>query len=371
MDALQIRITGILEAFQGRPWIQAAIILISSIAAAYVLTAIIKRGLLRAVNKTRFQLGGEVISILHQPVFYSILMLGLAIALRVSPLGGSVESASVAMLKTINIFIWTAFFVRLSSILLQASIRHPQHQQLVNQQSMPLFKNLVFLIIFAIAFYLAFQTWGVDMTAWLASAGVLAIAIGFAAKDTLSNFIAGIFILAEAPYKIGDYIVLDTGERGEITEIGIRSTRMLTRDDVELTIPNGIMGNSKIVNESGGPHPKFRIRIPVGVAYGSDVENVKSALHEVAAASEHVCETPEPRVRFRQFGESSLDFELLCWVNQPAQRGLAVDLLLTAINQRFNEEGLEIPFAQRDIYIKEMPAPASRNTHDGENPTSK
>ena len=355
MDALQVRVTGILEIFQGRPWIQSALIVIAAITAAYLLTAIIQRGVLRAVNKTRFQLGGEVISNLHQPVFYSILMVGFAIALLVSPLDGRVESASVSLLKTANIFIWTAFFIRLSSILLRATARHPQRQQLVNPQSLPLFKNLAFLIIFAIAFYLAFQVWGVDMTAWLASAGVVAIAIGFAAKDTLSNFIAGIFILAEAPYKIGDYIVLDTGERGEITEIGIRSTRMLTRDDVELTIPNGIMGNSKIVNESGGPHPKFRIRIPVGVAYGSDVERVKALLHEVAATNEEVCDTPEARVRFRQFGESSLDFELLCWVEQPAQRGMVVDLLLTAINQRFTEEGLEIPFAKRDVYIKEMP----------------
>ena len=355
MDALQIRVLDALAAFQGRPWVQGAIVLLCAIAAAYFLTAVIKRGLLRLARKTRFQVDSEIIAILHQPVFYSILMVGLAVALSVSPLGGGVERAAIAILKTANIFIWTVFFVRLSGILLKASVRHSHHQQLVSRQSLPLFENLAFLVIFAVALYLAFQTWGVDMTAWLASAGVLAIAIGFAAKDTLSNFIAGIFILAEAPYKIGDYIVLDTGERGAITGIGIRSTRMLTRDDVELTIPNGIMGNSKIVNESGGPHPKFRIRIPVGAAYGSDVERVKSVLFEAATANEHVCEDPEPRIRFRQFGPSSLDFELLCWVEQPSQRGMVVDLLLTAINRRFNEEGLEIPFAKQDVYIKEMP----------------
>lgn len=355
MDALQARLTGVLETFHERPWIQAAIILALSVTTAYLLTSIIKRGLLKLAQKTRFHLGGEIISIIHQPVFYSILMIGLAIALSVSPISGAVESTAVSALKTANIFVWAVFFARLSGILLKTSVRHPHRQQLVTQQSLPLFENFAFLVIVAAALYLAFQAWGVDMTAWLASAGVLAIAIGFAAKDTLSNFIAGIFILAEAPYKIGDYIVLDTGERGEITEIGIRSTRMLTRDDVELTIPNGIMGNSKIVNESGGPYPKFRIRIPVGVAYGSDTERVKSALFEIAEADEHVCHQPEPRVRFRRFGASSLDFELLCWVEQPSQRGLVVDLLLTAINQRFREEGLEIPFAKQDVYIKEMP----------------
>ena len=362
MDALRAYIIGVLETFPERPWVQAAIVLLSLIAAAYLLTTVIKRGLLRIAQKIRFRLGSEISTILHPPVFYSILMIGLAAALTISPISGAIESVGLSALKTANIFVWTIFFVRLSGILLKASARQAHHQQLVTQQSLPLFENLAFLIISAAALYLVFQIWGVDMTAWLASAGVLAVAIGFAAKDTLSNFIAGIFILAEAPYKIGDYIVLDTGERGEITEIGIRSTRMLTRDDVELIIPNGIMGNSKVVNESGGPYPKFRIRIPVGVAYASDVARVKSVLYEIAVANEQVCQYPEPRIRFRQFGASSLDFELLCWVEQPSQRGLVVDLLLTEINRRFTEEGIEIPFAKWDVYIKEMPGKSGAAT---------
>ena len=324
----------------------------------------IERVLPRLVAKSRFQMDSEIVAILHQPVFYSILTIGLAVALELSPFAGTVEVAIVSFLKTISIFVWTLFFVRISKILLRASVRHSKHQQLVNKQSLPLFENLVLFIIFGFALYLIFRIWGVDMTTWLASAGVLAIAIGFAAKDTLSNFIAGIFILAEAPYKIGDYIVLDTGERGEITEIGLRSTRLLTRDDVELTIPNGIMGNSKIVNESGGPYQKFRIRIPVGVAFGSNVGQAKTALQEVAESNENVCRYPEARVRFRKFGGSSLDFELLCWVEQPAQRGLVVDQLLTAVNDRFNREGLEIPFSKQDLYIKEIPATGPARQQD-------
>jgi small-conductance mechanosensitive channel len=127
------------------------------------------------------------------------------------------------------------------------------------------------------------------MTAWLASAGIVGIAVGFAAKDTLANLFSGVFIMADAPYKIGDYVVLDTGERGEITHIGIRSTRMRTRDDVEVTVPNSIMGNTKIINESGGPYEKYRIRVKVGVAYGSDIDQVEQLLMEIAAANEKNC----------------------------------------------------------------------------------
>jgi small-conductance mechanosensitive channel len=185
----------------------------------------------------------------------------------------------------------------------------------------------------------------------------MGIAIGFAAKDTLANLFSGVFIMADSPYKIGDYVVLDDGGglRGKVTHIGIRSTRLLTRDDVEVTIPNSIMGNSKVVNESGGPHVKYRLRVAVGVAYGSDIDQVREVLTTVAQESESVCSDPEPRVRFRTFGASSLDFELLCWVSDPELRGRVLDELNSAVYKRFIDEGIEIPYAKQDLYIKEWP----------------
>jgi MscS family membrane protein len=226
---------------------------------------------------------------------------------------------------------------------------------MVRPQTRPLFENLGFLIVLAIAGYLLFRSWDIDMTAWLASAGVIGIAVGFAAKDTLANLFSGVFILADAPYKIDDYVVLDSGQRGKVTHIGIRSTRLLTRDDVEITIPNAIMGNTSIINESGGPHEKFRIRVSVGVAYGSDIDKVKEVLMEVAVKEPQVCNDPEPRVRFLLFGASSLDIDLLCWVENPEIRGRVLDVLNTTIYKRFNEEGIEIPYSKQDVYIKEMP----------------
>jgi len=144
------------------------------------------------------------------------------------------------------------------------------------------------VLIVAIAAYALLQVWNIDPTAWLASAGVVGIAVGFAAKDTLANLFAGFFIIADVPYKLGDYVVLDAGERGEITRVGIRSTRLLTRDDVEVIIPNSELANHKIVNESGGRWVKFRIRLKVGVAYGSDLDRVVEVLEEVARENRNV-----------------------------------------------------------------------------------
>ena len=162
-------------------------------------------------------------------------------------------------------------------------------------------------------------------------------------------------IVVDAPYKTGDYIILDSGERGVVTEIGLRSTRILTRDDIEITVPNGIIGNSTIVNEAGGPPSQHRIRTAVGVAYGSDIDHVIETLEAVADANEDILATPAPRVRFRRFGDSSLDFELLGWIANPADRGRVTHDLNCAVYKAFGTHNIEIPFPQRDLHVRSMP----------------
>ncbi|MFQ5748306.1 MAG: mechanosensitive ion channel family protein, partial [Planctomycetota bacterium] len=147
---------------------------------------------------------------------------------------------------------------------------------------------------------------------------------------------------------------------GRVVHIGLRSTRILTRDDVEITVPNSVMGNGMVTNETGGPQPRMRVRIRVEAAYGSDVDQVRAALLKVPEGVAGICATPEPRVRFRAFGGSGLQFELLCWIQEPSLRGRVVDALNTAVYKCFAEEGIEIPYAKQDLYIKEMPPAGGR-----------
>jgi len=220
---------------------------------------------------------------------------------------------------------------------------------------LPLLDTVIKVILLALAFYFVFLAWNINVTAWIASAGIVGLALSFAAQDTLSNLFAGVSIVADAPYKTGDFIILESGERGLVTHIGLRSTRILTRDDVEITVPNGVIGNSKIINEAGGPSARHRIRVAVGVAYGSDIDQVIATLAGIAIAHSEVCDTPEPRVRFRKFGESSLDFELLCWIDQPVDRGRLTHELNCAVYKAFAEEKISIPFPQRDLHVRTMP----------------
>jgi len=354
---LKIWLTPYLGYIGDNPWLQAAVVIIASHAIAWIFDRVIRSSIKKLVARTNSEIGDILIEHLHRPIYITLHLIGIAVAVSLLELqfGARFDQVVTSILRTIANLVWTLFLLLLARKLLITFAANPRHLPALNPQTLPLFQNLVVISIIVLAVYVIFSAWNVDMTAWLASAGIVGIAVGFAAKDTLANLFSGVFIMADAPYKIGDYVVLDTGERGEVTHIGIRSTRLMTRDDVEVTVPNSVMGNTKIINESGGPHEKFRIRVAVGVAYGSDIDKVREVLMDIALANEAVCEDPEPRVRMRKFGASSLDFELLCWIEQPVLRGRVLDDLNCRIYKRFIEEAIEIPYSKHDLYIKQMP----------------
>ncbi|MCG7927377.1 MAG: mechanosensitive ion channel family protein [Candidatus Thiodiazotropha taylori] len=347
----------VMEIFGGYPWVKGILIFLFFILIAKLLTWVFLPIIRRLAARTASHVDDKIIMMLKAPLFWTVTLIGLLVATTVSSLGDPINKVLLSTVTSVLVFLWMLFAIRLSKLLLQVASSRASDHAVIRPQTLPLFTNLFAITFFIFAVYFIFQAWHIDMTAWLASAGIIGIAVGFAAKDTLANLFSGVFIMADTPYKIGDYIVLDdgTGLRGKVTSIGIRSTRLLTRDDVEVTIPNAIMGNSKVVNESGGPYPKYRIRVSVGVAYGVDIDQVKRILLTIAEENDSVCHDPEPRVRFRTFGASSLDFELLCWVDNPELRGRVVDSLNSTIYKTFLEEGIEIPYSKQDLYIKEFP----------------
>ena len=351
LDAL----LAVIERFAPNRYLQALLIIILFYAAAKILDIFITRVIGKWIKKSKFTLDDQILDIFDRPIFVSIMLFALALATERIELPQTIQFLTLSGLKTVAVLIWALAGARFMKLLLHLISRDDSRFAFIQDRTLPLFNNLLMIVAVAIAIYFIFLAWDIDVTAWMASAGILGLAISFAAKDTLANLFSGVFIVADAPYKLGDFIVLDSGERGEVTNIGIRSTRLLTRDDVEITVPNSIMGNAKIINETGGPHEKYRLRIKVGVAYGSDIDKVHNVLLDVANSHPDVCKTPEPRVRFRTFGDSSLDHELLCWVEMPVLRGKVSHALNTEIYKRFIQEGIEIPFPQQDIYIRSMP----------------
>jgi len=358
MENLEIYLQPVLNFFNEQPWVQGGAVFFITFIFASITSWIIFRILKFLTSKTETYLDDRLLSIARPPIYYSLVITGFSTAIRIMPLAESTADKLIFGLKTVGVIIWMVALIRVSKVVLHqlawgGGVKNKH--RLIQPQTLPLFDNLSKVVIFAIAGYIIFQIWGVDMTAWVASAGIVGLAVSFAAKDTLANLFSGVFILADSPYKIGDYVVLDGNQRGKVTHIGLRSTRLVTRDDVEVTVPNSIMGNSKVTNQSGGPNPKFRIRVKIGVAYGTDIDHVRDILMEIALDEPLVTKTPEPRVRFRTFGDSSLDFELLCWIENPELRGRTLDKLNVMVYKKFNEFGIEIPYSKQDLYIKELP----------------
>ena len=340
------------------PWLRAAVIIVVALVVAFVVERMIVATIGRLVSRTTTVLDDELIERSRRPVFMTIFVAGLVIATRQLELSASLTDVTISALQTILIFVWLGFGLRFFSIVLQALSRMREKYEFIQPSTLPLFDNSAKIVVGAAGIYLAFLAWNIDVTALIASAGIVGLALSFAAQDTLANIFGGMSILADRPYKVGDFINLDSGERGEVTQIGLRSTRLLTRDDVEVSIPNAVMGNAKIVNEAGGPHEKFRVRIAVGVAYGSDIDQVEGLLLEIAKNHDEVCSTPAPRVRLRGFGDSSLDFELLAWVARPVLRGRICHELNCAVYKTFVTHNVEIPFPQQDIHIRDVAAAA-------------
>lgn len=306
----------------------------------------------------------EAITLGHRTVFRTVVLIGLMIAANLADLSPRVESITDSVIGTILILLWIVAGIRGSALLLDALSQRPSPPAWARPTTAPLFNNLLRVMLALLAAYAILLAWNVNVTGLVASAGILGLALSFAAQDTLGNLFAGVAILTDQPYRIGDYIVLDSGERGQVTHVGLRSTRLLTRDDEEVSIPNGIIGKAKIINESGGPYVKYRLRVPIRVAYGSDIDQVMGYLMAVAAEHPTICETPEPRVRFRTFAESCLEFELLVWIAQPALRGLALHELNCEIYRVFEREGIRIPYPQRDLHIMDWREPGAGRPGD-------
>ena len=334
------------------PLILSLIIILGSIIVAkitdLVFTVIIKR----ITAKTRTELDDKIVVLFHKPIFYSILFVGFSMAVKTANLPDYIDFALVGIFKTITIIIWLFLISRILILSIDWASKQTNNK-LLQQKTLPLFNNLGKIAIGLFGAYFIFLSWDININGILASAGVLGVVLGLAAKDTVANFFAGIFLMADSPFKEGDYILLETGERGYVKSMGLRSTRFLTRDDIEITIPNSVIASSKIVNESGGPEDIERVRITLLVAYGSEIDDVKNLLKSIALNNDNVQNEPEPRVRFREFADSGIKLQLLFWIYKPEIRGRTVDAVNTEIYKQFKENKILIAYPTMKLLMPE------------------
>jgi len=212
--------------------------------------------------------------------------------------------------------------------------------------------TIIRYLVLAVGLVVILQTAGIDLTALNVLAGAVGIGLGFGLQNIVNNFISGLIILFERPIKVGDRIVVGNVE-GDVARIGGRSTTVVTNDNITIIVPNAKFITENVVNWSHNDR-RVRFRIPVSVAYGSDIQLVERLLLEAAKECPDVLENPAPGVRLMAFGDSGLDFELRAWSTTLIhRRGLLTSSVNLVIYQKFTEHGIEIPFPRRDLFIRD------------------
>ena len=258
---------------------------------------------------------------------------------------GGIKISLVAIVLGILVFIISYSLVKMfRSHLMQNAFTRLEVDEGI-RHSLDSFVNFIGIIL---SLLLAIMVMGGDLTNLTVIAGALSVGIGFGLQNVINNFVSGIIILFERPFKVGDWVNI-AGEEGKIKQINIRSTELETFKKTSVIVPNATLLSSSVINMTHGNN-WTRVNVSVGVAFGSDVEKVKDILIECAKANPKVLKRPEPYVVFQNFGASSLDFDLRCYSDNIWEGWSIPSELRYAIYKRFNEEGIEIPFQQVVIH---------------------
>ncbi|MBB1087069.1 mechanosensitive ion channel [Lysobacter sp. SG-8] len=243
-----------------------------------------------------------------------------------------------------------------SALLRRALTRYGERQPTASRASLYTLSRVVHYVLIAVGLLVALELVGIPMAKFTLFAGALGVGLGFGLQAIFNNFVSGLILLFDRSLKVGDFVELESGVHGEVHAIQIRATRIVTNDNIDILVPNSEFVSGRVVNWTYRDVSR-RIRVPFGVAYGTDKELVKKAALEAAAEVPFTLEMDGPRkpqVWLMEFGDSSLNFALVPWLTAEAtKRPSAVKAAyLWALESALARHGIEIPFPQRDLHLR-------------------
>jgi MscS family membrane protein len=222
---------------------------------------------------------------------------------------------------------------------------------------LPVFQRVAQVVLIFAGLTFILDHYNIKVTALLGAAGVASLAFALAAQDTLANMIAGFTIMADRPFRLGDRVEMPNGRVGDVQEIGLRSTKILSPDYTVLIIPNSEIAKSSVVNYSY-PSSRANVRLKIGVAYGSDPARAKQLLTEICRAHPLVLTEPPPGASLDEWRESALQIRFNFWIDDFRTRGQVVDEIQTAIYARFASEGIRFPSSSMEVFLRHETPPA-------------
>jgi len=305
---------------------------------------------------TETEIDDQVLAIVKGPVFYMIVLYGAVSSLEVLNFSWNVIHTIeiIYQLAVIVLISWMSFKILKDVLLIWGKKYSESTDTTLDDIALPLFEKVGMVVIFMIAMILILQIFGIDPTMLVAGMGVMGLVIAFAAQDTLGNFISGMFLLTDRPFKVGDLVLMENGDYCRVEQIGMRSTKLYNTFDHDMIIlPNSKIANEKVINLTE-PDNKMKVKVTVGVAYGTDVQQAKDIMLDVAVKHPDVIqeEGQAPFVRLVELGDSALGLKVYTWVHHLDNQWRVGAEMREAILARFNAANIEIPFPQHVVHME-------------------
>ncbi len=335
--------------------IKGLVVLCIGVSLAAILYVIYRRHMHRTEQKP-VTIASIILQAIGIPLILTILVVTFYIfagIIAVPPQYQWVLTSSYLDVAYIIIGCWVTSSFSRNILLFYGKTRFEEHKDRSEDRLIHFLSLTVRYIVWAIGFLWILRLLDIDVTPILAGAGLASIVLGLAAQDILANFFGGFMIATDQPFRIGDRILID-GYLGDVVSIGPRSTRLKTLDSQIVTIPNKILTENILTNYAE-PDIKLKVRIPIGVAYGTDVTRVKEILMDIARKGikdNVIIADPAPSVYFLEFADSSLNFMLLVWTDDYSMAWEVQDYVNTRIDEVFRDEGIKIPFPQRVVHLQ-------------------
>ena len=314
-----------------------------------IILYILKKYITRFAKKTKFKYDDILIEKTEQPVSYLLYI----IALRISIIPLLPPEVFLHIIDSLIIIVIAYIFIKAAAVFIDAwgnKVAKKTKSDL-DDELLPLMHKSLRLVVILIALMFVLDEWGVQIGPLLASLGIAGIAVAFALQETLGNIFGGVSIIVDKTIRLGDVVKLESGDMGEVVDIGLRSTKIKNFDGELLIVPNSQIANMKLTNWAK-PNESARFRVRFGVEYGSDIEKVKKIAEEEIKKVKEIAKDPAPQVIFTEMADFSLNFECRCWVDNFRDRVKAQEELTTRIYNALNKHKINIPFPTHTVYLE-------------------
>jgi len=344
----------LLNKFTTNKYVHSLIILFVFYVLSQLIIFVSQKIILKLTKRTKTEIDDLIVAKTNKPLSIILLLIGLRLAIIPHSIRPDILDIIEHIITSLIIVIITYIVITVVNILINSWGQRfaSRTESKFDDEVVVLFQKFSRIIISFIGLIFILDVWGVKVGPLLASLGIAGIAVAFALQNTLGNIFGGISLIADRSIIVDDFIRLDDGTEGYIKEIGLRSTKIRSRDGDLIILPNGILANSKIYNYHK-PSLITRVTVEFGVKYGSDIEVVKKIVMNELTKIRNILKDPAPQVIFHELGDYSLKFRAYFWIDSIEKKIETRETAVTAIYNALNKNKIGIPFPTKTVYLKE------------------